>query len=215
MAFMSLEDLQGFADLVVFPDVWRQVQGWIQLDNLVVVTGKVDAKRGDANLLVNRIEKELNIVQPADQKMVAPVLEEGGSVSNQEDRPPVDIWEGVTPEELVHSRETRVSTEATSISPDSVSGRQVEPIVAVPPPDTTAGGLPVKRIVVILRPEQDMTSYNLRVKWAFNLITSFPGSDRFAIIVFEDDGRCFELDFSNHTTAVSYTHLTLPTSDLV
>ena len=200
MAFMSLEDLQGFADLVVFPDVWRQVQGWIQLDNLVVVTGKVDAKRGDANLLVNRIERELNIVQPADQKMVAPVLEEGGSVSNQEDRPPVDIWEGVTPEELVHSRETRVSTEAASISPDSVSGRQVEPIVAVPPPDTTAGGLPVKRIVVILRPEQDMTSYKLRVKWAFNLITSFPGSDRFAIIVFEDDGRCFELDFSNHTT---------------
>ena len=45
-----------------------------------------------------------------------------------------------------------------------------------------------------------MTSYKLRVKWAFNLITSFPGSDRFAIIVFEDDGRCFELDFSNHTT---------------
>tara|TARA_B100001971_G_C17851243_1_gene363488 strand:- start:316 stop:492 length:177 start_codon:yes stop_codon:yes gene_type:complete len=31
-------------------------------------------------------------------------------------------------------------------------------------------------------------------------MSSFPGEDRFAILVYEEDGRCFELDFANHTT---------------
>ena len=29
---------------------------------------------------------------------------------------------------------------------------------------------------------------------------SLPGEDRFVMVVYESDNRCYELDFSNHTT---------------
>ena len=57
-----------------------------------------------------------------------------------------------------------------------------------------------KRIVVTLRSEDHEIDYQLRVKWAFNVLNSFPGEDRFVMVVYESDDKCYELDFSNHTT---------------
>jgi len=42
-------------------------------------------------------------------------------------------------------------------------------------------------------------SYRMRIKWAFNVLRSYPGADRFSIIVYEED-RAYELDFPHHTT---------------
>lgn len=56
-----------------------------------------------------------------------------------------------------------------------------------------------KRIVLTLHPTRDLFSYEMRIKWAYRELTSFPGKDRFLIIVFEDN-RVFELDFPDVTT---------------
>jgi hypothetical protein len=58
----------------------------------------------------------------------------------------------------------------------------------------------VQRIVITLRPIDALINYKLRIKWAYNVFTSFPGKDSFAVVVYEEDGRCFELDFPNHST---------------
>jgi DNA polymerase III alpha subunit len=198
MAFVSLEDLQGFADLVVFPDVWRQVQDWLQVDALVAVTGRVDTKRGDANVLVSRIESELKLVQPADDTSLLDAKSGAGTTIGE--GPPDDIWETLSPEQEVYPMGQVPSTKVVSISLAPEKAEQLDSKSVVVQPDTAPRKPSAKRIVVTLRPLQNLSNYKLRVKWAFNVMSSFPGEDRFAVVVYEDDGRCFELDFANHTT---------------
>ncbi len=58
---------------------------------------------------------------------------------------------------------------------------------------------PAKCIIVTLRPTRDLFSYSMRTKWAYNILTSFPGKDQFKFIVFEDE-RNYELEFPHITT---------------
>ena len=54
MAFVTLEDLQGTCDVVVFPRVWKQTKHLWQPERILVVSGKVDAgRRDEPNLLCN------------------------------------------------------------------------------------------------------------------------------------------------------------------
>ncbi|MBF8256036.1 MAG: dnaE, partial [Anaerolineales bacterium] len=43
MGFVTLEDLQGTIELVVFTRLWNEIAGWIEARKIVVVKGKVDA----------------------------------------------------------------------------------------------------------------------------------------------------------------------------
>jgi DNA polymerase-3 subunit alpha len=47
MAFVTLEDMQGSCDVVVFPGVWRETKDVWQPEQIVVVNGRVDASRRD------------------------------------------------------------------------------------------------------------------------------------------------------------------------
>ncbi|RLC74081.1 MAG: DNA polymerase III subunit alpha, partial [Chloroflexi bacterium] len=54
MAFVTLEDLQGTCDVVVFPKVWEQTKHLWQPERILVMGGKVDAgRRDEPNLLCN------------------------------------------------------------------------------------------------------------------------------------------------------------------
>ncbi|MEA3338792.1 MAG: OB-fold nucleic acid binding domain-containing protein, partial [Chloroflexota bacterium] len=54
MAFVTLEDLQGTCDVVVFPRVWKQTKHLWQPERILVMGGKVDAgRRDEPNLLCN------------------------------------------------------------------------------------------------------------------------------------------------------------------
>jgi DNA polymerase-3 subunit alpha len=64
MGFVTLEDLQGTIELVVFNRVWRDVSKWLQSDMIVVVKGKIDSERGDPKVLVDMITADLEKVQP-------------------------------------------------------------------------------------------------------------------------------------------------------
>ncbi len=65
MAFVTLEDLQGTCDVVVFPKVWKQTKHLWQPDSILVMGGKVDAgRRDEPNLLCNW-------AKPPDEVMVA------------------------------------------------------------------------------------------------------------------------------------------------
>jgi len=59
MGFISLEDLQGTIELVVFQRLWQKISGDIQLDQIVVVEGRVDGYRGETKLLVDSIDPDL------------------------------------------------------------------------------------------------------------------------------------------------------------
>ncbi len=59
MGFLSLEDLQGTVELVVFQRLWEKVSQEVELNQIVVIEGRVDANRGEAKLLVDSINHDL------------------------------------------------------------------------------------------------------------------------------------------------------------
>lgn len=64
MAFVTMEDMQGNIDLVVFPRTWKKYQEVIDFDKIVLVDGKVDASRGEPKVLVDKVTTEMNHVTP-------------------------------------------------------------------------------------------------------------------------------------------------------
>ncbi len=47
MAFVTLEDMQGTSDVVVFPNIWRQTKNVWRPEQIVIVNGRVDTSRRD------------------------------------------------------------------------------------------------------------------------------------------------------------------------
>jgi DNA polymerase-3 subunit alpha len=61
MAFVTLEDLQGLIELVVFPRTWEQYGQLLEPERIVMVVGKVDAASGDPKVLVETVSTEFKV----------------------------------------------------------------------------------------------------------------------------------------------------------
>ena len=57
MAFVTLEDLDGEIDLIVFPKVFSQMRGEIYEDNIVSVAGRISVKEDEVTVIATRIAK--------------------------------------------------------------------------------------------------------------------------------------------------------------
>jgi DNA polymerase-3 subunit alpha len=59
MMFLSLEDLGGMLDVVLFPDVYRAVKGMVESNKPVYITGMIefDAARGEPVMRAEKVEK--------------------------------------------------------------------------------------------------------------------------------------------------------------
>ncbi|MCB1051523.1 MAG: DNA polymerase III subunit alpha [Acidobacteria bacterium] len=55
MAFVTLEDLQGLTDLVLFPRTYQKVRPLIQDEAAIVVKGKVESRNDKPNIIVQEI----------------------------------------------------------------------------------------------------------------------------------------------------------------
>jgi DNA polymerase-3 subunit alpha len=73
MAFVTLEDLQGTCDVVVFPRVWSQTKDLWQPDNILVLGGKIDAgRRDEPNLLCDWVKTPNQVPMPVEPARPAP-----------------------------------------------------------------------------------------------------------------------------------------------
>jgi DNA polymerase-3 subunit alpha len=66
MGFVTIEDLQGTIELVIFPRTWEQVSGKIDFDRIIVADGRVDAEGAEPKVLVDTITTELKVTTPLD-----------------------------------------------------------------------------------------------------------------------------------------------------
>jgi DNA polymerase-3 subunit alpha len=64
MAVVSLEDIQGTMDCVLFPRTWSEYQDLIEEDRPVIVMGKADNSRGDMQILVDSVSLNFTYAQP-------------------------------------------------------------------------------------------------------------------------------------------------------
>jgi DNA polymerase-3 subunit alpha len=67
MGFVTVEDIQGNIDLVLFPRIWSRFETLLEIGTIVFVEGKVDAASAPPKILVDKISKDFKYVHPADE----------------------------------------------------------------------------------------------------------------------------------------------------
>ena len=65
MAFVGLEDLQGLIEVVVFPRTWKETQEQWELDKVVVVRGRVDAKGREPKIICDSVADHVRLFKAA------------------------------------------------------------------------------------------------------------------------------------------------------
>jgi DNA polymerase-3 subunit alpha len=62
MGFVTLEDVQGNIELVVFPKTWDKTWELFEVDRVLLVDGKIDAQSGDPKVLVDNVTTDIKTV---------------------------------------------------------------------------------------------------------------------------------------------------------
>jgi len=68
MGFVTLEDIQGNFDLVLFPRTWTQYREQMTVGQIVIVEGKVDTNSTPPKILVDTVRTEIKILEPLKDK---------------------------------------------------------------------------------------------------------------------------------------------------
>ena len=124
MGFVTLEDLQGQIELVLFTRVWKDAVRWLEQDAIVVAEGKIDRERGSPKILVDKISEDFTafasngarvgqsretVQDPIQEPPVEPdyeptrdpnqPIDQAPVHPRQEEKPPIpvtDVWEELT-----------------------------------------------------------------------------------------------------------------------
>ncbi len=115
MAFVTLEDIQGTIELVVFPSTWAKVREMVEIDRIVLVDGRVDHSGGDPKVLVDNITTDFSLTVPLEgitsrSGNAAPPMRQpipgnhpsarGSDLNNNDDFDLAANWEAGQPAEL-------------------------------------------------------------------------------------------------------------------
>lgn len=68
MAFVTLEDIQGTIELVIFSNTWQKVKPLIELERIILVEGKPSGDVGEAKVLVDQVFTDLKVVAPLESQ---------------------------------------------------------------------------------------------------------------------------------------------------
>jgi DNA polymerase-3 subunit alpha len=64
MGFISIEDVQGNIELVLFPRTWAQYKEQMTIGQIIIVEGKADTGSTPPKILVDSIRTEIKILEP-------------------------------------------------------------------------------------------------------------------------------------------------------
>lgn len=117
MAFVTLEDLQGAIELVIFPRHWERLSGLVEVDRIVLVDGRVDLSASEPKILVDNIATEF-------AKKVAAETNSGSDTARSE---------------KVENYHPRQKTSQSSSKPQTISGSEYRHSSDAQPPSWKAG----------------------------------------------------------------------------
>ena len=72
MAWVTIEDLSGTIELVVFPRTWEKYQFDLEIGGVILAEGKVDAQSSPSKVLADNIRTEIKLTEPAGNGAEAP-----------------------------------------------------------------------------------------------------------------------------------------------
>jgi len=216
MAFVSLEDVQGAIELVVFSRLWKDVVRWLQPEMIVVARGKVDGERGDPKVLVEAITSDLQSAC-AEESAQGPASGARAPVTRSPtEAPPDGAADGPVPAgapeappfmdrtgwEAPVEIEDPVLAQATVLGAASGEPDTWEPPLVPAPPAAGTGrsaGRDPLMITLVMQSTGDGKRDARRMRRVYGILTSYPGKDRFAFHVYES-ARRYHLEFPNSTT---------------
>jgi len=103
MAFVEIEDTQGSLEIIVFPRTFAAYQHLLSEENLILVSGKVDAKEeGRPKILADTISTEITLHRPAEEQNYS----NGNGNSRHQDISESQPWYSEDEPELVEQPET-------------------------------------------------------------------------------------------------------------
>jgi DNA polymerase-3 subunit alpha len=231
MGFITLEDLQGTLELVVFHKLWKSVAEAVSMNQIVLVKGRVDAGRGEPKLLVDEITSDLKatgdlresgqrsprmaIAEPAATDIVMP---ESAQMTPTER--PTEAGTGLPDPEAAEDKSEGGSGSASSDPVESQSEATTGQSDSEPQSLTSVIGLdsavedaqetlltfwtgPEPCIITILLRSSGERQRDARtMRQVHGLLSSNPGADQFIFQIHEADRR-YHLQFPNSTTRYS------------
>ena len=130
MAWVTLEDLTGTIELVVFPRTWEKFQFALEVGAVILAEGKVDAQSSPSKVLVDNIRTEIKLTEAA-QSGVAP--QEPAQLVLQPQRSEVSRKpEAERPQPIPTPK--RVVTGSSPTTPKPTPQRPVDDFDGTPPP---------------------------------------------------------------------------------
>jgi DNA polymerase-3 subunit alpha len=197
MAFVGLEDLQGLVEVLVFPRTWKETEEIWDLDKIVVVRGRVDAKGREPKILADSVTDQLRVFRESG------VGGGGGSrPSSTQSRSNGGGSVGQRPGRVISAPPTNQGETA----PDDNGFSPVVPEAAASTPDVSQ---PVgmkqptpQRLIVTIRRSGDHQVDVERLRLLHQLLTEFQGANRFKfhLVGGKQAGGNLELDFPNDRT---------------
>jgi len=192
MAFVTLEDMQGSCDVVVFPSVWSETKDVWQPEQIVVVNGRVDTSRRDEpSLLCSWVKR------PED---VTVGTHGGRSDRTKRNSDLGQVNRGAPPQTGATSHPPQESP----APPSSLAGGSAPGTGPRRPP---ANG--PRTVRVTLRRTNEQAQDKRMLREVYDLLIDHEGEDerrpqdRFVIHLFDDSGSGVELRFPNQSTACS------------
>jgi DNA polymerase III subunit alpha len=64
MGFVTMEDVQGNIELVLFPKTWQRTHDMLKVGQIIIVEGKADTGSTPPKILVDEIRTEIKILEP-------------------------------------------------------------------------------------------------------------------------------------------------------
>jgi DNA polymerase-3 subunit alpha len=221
MAFVTVEDLQGSLDLVIFPKTWRTVQPWLAVEQIIAIYGKVDAAGGNSvKILVDRLEQNFTTLAAAPPR---PAPAQSVMFSDDEVRLPApDDEEALPPgyvppppDDLPYEDETPLLEPAPTpsvVPPPSAPAGNGGPKVNGSPANHTparpngnghavretvpAYSTQLQRIVVTLQASGDAERDRKLLRAVYRILTAQRGPDEFEFII-RENGHQVQMRFPN------------------
>jgi DNA polymerase-3 subunit alpha len=106
MGFVTIEDVQGTIDLVIFPRTWSRLGELIEYDKIILVDGKADVDGAEPKVLVDNISTDFKMVETDNSQTLPPPPPPATShvvdtLSDQEDDAGPDDDEDLDPDDIL------------------------------------------------------------------------------------------------------------------
>lgn len=214
MAVVGIEDRYGTQEVVFFPRVWERNKDTVRenLNRVALVKGKVDFRRGDAQVIGDLITTKFEMFAAeeetpsgfAEQQRATYTYEVSSPSSEAPEEPPPINWEDRSDEPPVaYSDAVASATPTPAPVPTSAPASGIDwakelahnPHLHEAEPDQNVS----RWVMVYFKPDADNEKNRRRIHRIHGRFMEYHGQDRFTIVV-EGEEQSFKMEFPNKRT---------------